>query len=128
MSSDSGSTGNFLSYEDGFGAYSMSKAALNQGLRHLSFELHRKHATEGKGRKTVVLALHPGEVNTDMAKNVDLDWEVKGSIGVEESVRGCLKVIGDKGFGGVDEGGRNGAQEEEGAATFWTWDGRRYPW
>jgi hypothetical protein len=79
-----------------------------------------------------VLALHPGEVSTDMAANVSLDWEVKGEIGVEESVRGCLGVIGEKGFGGVDEGGQNTAPEgkgdEEGAATFWTWDGRRYPW
>jgi NAD(P)-dependent dehydrogenase (short-subunit alcohol dehydrogenase family) len=41
-SSDSGSTTNFLSYEDGFGAYSASKAALNQGLRHMAAELQRK--------------------------------------------------------------------------------------
>lgn len=68
-----------------------------------------------------------------MAKDVNLPWEIKGVIEVDESVKGCLKVIGEKGKGGVDEGGRattwaSGNQEEDGAATFWTWDGRRYPW
>lgn len=33
ISSDSGSAGAFRAEEDGFGAYAMSKAALNQGLR-----------------------------------------------------------------------------------------------
>jgi NAD(P)-dependent dehydrogenase (short-subunit alcohol dehydrogenase family) len=63
ISSDSGSTGAFLSHEDGFGAYSASKAALNQGLRHLACELHRKHV-KGEREKTVVLALHPGSFNS----------------------------------------------------------------
>jgi hypothetical protein len=41
-----------------------------------------------------------------------------------------LKVIAEKGKGGADEGGRMsaGGKQEEGAATFWTWEGRRYPW
>ncbi|QSZ33689.1 hypothetical protein DSL72_005260 [Monilinia vaccinii-corymbosi] len=129
ISSDSGSATNFRSFEDGFAAYAASKAALNMGLRHLAAELHRKNDPAAP----IVLALHPGEVNTDMAKDVDLPWEVKGVIEVEESVRGCLKVIGEKGKGGVDDGGRatswaSGKLEEDGAATFWTWDGRRYPW
>ncbi|TVY24375.1 putative oxidoreductase [Lachnellula hyalina] len=145
ISSDSGSAQAFLSHEDGFGAYAASKAALNQGLRHLSFEMHRKYVASkslnesgGGGKsgsakgKTVVLALHPGEVSTDMVADINLGWEVKGVIGVRESVSGCLGVIGEKGFGGVDEGGwssvEEGREDEEGAATFWTWDGRRYPW
>ncbi|RDW79542.1 hypothetical protein BP6252_04180 [Coleophoma cylindrospora] len=128
ISSDSGSTTNFRSFEDGFGAYAASKAALNQGLRHLAAEVHRKHPNP-----PVVLALHPGEVTTDMAANVEVDWEVKGVIGPEESIECMLKVIEEKGAGGADEGGRvsmakDGLEEETGAATFWTWDGRRYPW
>jgi NAD(P)-dependent dehydrogenase (short-subunit alcohol dehydrogenase family) len=58
MSSDSGSAGRFLDYEDGFAAYAASKAALNQALRHMAAELRRER------RETVVLALHPGEVST----------------------------------------------------------------
>lgn len=81
----------------------------------------------------MVLALHPGEVATDMAANVDLAWEVEGIITPEESVRCMLKVIHEKGFGGADEGGvvsrRNeGVKGEVGEASFWTWEGRRYPW
>ena len=84
---------------------------------------------ERKG-KTEVLALHPGEVSTDMAANVEVGWEIKGGIDVHESVRGCLGVIGEEGAGGVGEGGRSSGdgKGEEGEATFWTWDGRRYPW
>ncbi|KAG4436793.1 hypothetical protein IFR05_007727 [Cadophora sp. M221] len=131
-SSDSGSTTNFLSFEDGFGAYAASKAALNQGLRHLSAELHRKSLSDSTyQKKTVVLAVHPGEVSTDMA-NVAVDWEIEGIISPQESVKCMLKVIAEKGYGGVDEGGvstaREEGKEEDGAATFWTWEGRRYPW
>jgi NAD(P)-dependent dehydrogenase (short-subunit alcohol dehydrogenase family) len=61
ISSDSGSTTNFLAYEDGFAAYSASKAALNQMLRHMAEELKRRG---GKWAEICVLALHPGEVHT----------------------------------------------------------------
>jgi hypothetical protein len=69
---------------------------------------------ERKGSETVVLALHPGEVNTDMAKEVDLGWEVKGQMTPEQSVRKCIGVIEGKGSG--DSG------------TFWTWEDEVYPW
>lgn len=88
----------------------------------------------GAGTKApVVLAIHPGEVMTDMAANVGVDWDVEGIIGPEESIRCMLRVIGEKGWGGLDEGGRayalaEGRRVEEGVASFWTWDGRRYPW
>jgi NAD(P)-dependent dehydrogenase (short-subunit alcohol dehydrogenase family) len=126
ISSDSGSTANFRSFEDGFAAYGASKAALNQGLRHLAAELHR---SKGSAAPTV-LALHPGEVTTDMAANVNLDWDIDGIISPKESISCMLKVIAEKGKGGVDEGGRmtSGGKLEEGAATFWTWEGRRHPW
>ncbi|KAH8817306.1 putative short-chain dehydrogenase [Xylogone sp. PMI_703] len=108
MSSDSGSTQLFRDQEDGFAAYAASKAALNQALRHMAAELKRK------GSKTVILALHPGEVLTDMA-NIDVSWEIEGGqMSAEESVRGLLDVIPAK---GLDQSG-----------TFWTWDNREHPW
>jgi NAD(P)-dependent dehydrogenase (short-subunit alcohol dehydrogenase family) len=61
ISSDSGSTTVFRDDEDGFGAYSASKAALNQMLRHMAAELTRRG---GKWKDTCVLAMHPGEVQT----------------------------------------------------------------
>jgi hypothetical protein len=104
-------------------------------MRHLAAELHRKaQAQEAQRKKApVVLAIHPGEVMTDMAANASLDWDVEGIIGVEESVGCVLKVIKEKGFGGVDESGRisgktEGRRLEDGEATFWTWEGKRYPW
>ncbi|KAG0649151.1 putative oxidoreductase [Hyphodiscus hymeniophilus] len=126
ISSDSGSTTNFRSFEDGFAAYAASKAALNQGLRHLAAELQR---SKGRAAPTV-LALHPGEVTTDMAASVSLDWDVEGIISPGESISCMLKVIAEKGKGGIDEGGHASAagKQEEGVATFWTWEGRRYPW
>nr|OQO16632.1 hypothetical protein B0A51_14789 [Rachicladosporium sp. CCFEE 5018] len=107
ISSDSGSAQRFRPEEDGFAAYAASKAALNQSLRHMAAELQRK------GSGVIVLAIHPGEVKTDMA-NVDLGWEVEGQIEVDESVRGCVRVI---------EGRSN-----DDTGTFWTWEGQQYPW
>nr|POE96406.1 putative oxidoreductase c24b10.20 [Quercus suber] len=101
MSSDSGSAQAFRAQEDGFAAYAASKAALNQGLRHLAAELRRQ------GDETVVLALHPGEVKTEMA-DVELPWEVEGQMTVEQSVRACRRTIEGK-----------GAQH---SGTFWTWE------
>ena len=80
-----------------------------------------------------MLAIHPGEVMTDMAANVEVGWDVEGIIRVEESVECVLRVVGEKGKGGSDEGGKvNGQKEgrkvESGEASFWTWEGNRYPW
>lgn len=61
ISSDSGSTSQFLDFEDGFGAYGASKCALNQMLRHMAAELGR---SKEKKHDTIILALHPGEVET----------------------------------------------------------------
>jgi NAD(P)-dependent dehydrogenase (short-subunit alcohol dehydrogenase family) len=91
MSSDSGSHGNFREMEDGFAAYAASKAALNMAVRHLAAELKRKDDD------TIILAMHPGEVATDMA-NVQLPWEVQGIISAEESVRRMIEVIKSKGI------------------------------
>lgn len=109
MSSDSGSAQRFREMEDGFAAYAASKAALNMAVRHLAAELSRKDGDEA----TVVLALHPGEVATDMG-NIETSWTVDGIISPEESVRGMLRVIRSKGI--------------ENSGTFWTWEGEEYPW
>ncbi|KAF6240645.1 hypothetical protein HO173_001317 [Letharia columbiana] len=107
MSSDSGSATDFRDFEDGFAAYAASKAALNQMLRHMASELARKRYI------TTILAMHPGEVATDMA-NVSLGWEVEGIINADESVAGMLRVVEQKTI--LDTG------------TFWTWEGNRHPW
>lgn len=100
ISSDSGSASSFNDFEDGFAAYAASKAALNQSLRHMAAELRRK------GSGTTVIALHPGEVKTDMA-DIDVAWEVHGQMSAAESVGQCLETIKSK------------TSEDHG--TFWTW-------
>lgn len=107
MSSDSGSAQLFRENEDGFAGYAASKAALNQALRHMAAELKRKDDD------TIILAMHPGEVATDMG-NIETPWTVDGIISPEESVRGMLSVIESRDV--MDSG------------TFWTWEGKQYPW
>lgn len=129
MSSDSGSMADFREYEDGFAAYGASKAALNMMLRHMAVELKRrgqekenematdwqsKTGGRDKGVKVwqseiCVLAMHPGEVSTDMA-NVELGWDVEGVITAEESVRDMLRVLE--------------ARSSKDSGTFWRWDGK----
>ena len=89
--------------EDGFAAYAASKAALNMSLRHMAAELKRI------GDRTIILALHPGEVSTDMT-NINVTWEVEGQITPKESVAACIEIIESKGIG--DSG------------TFWTWENK----
>lgn len=103
ISSDSGSAQDFRDFEDGFAAYAASKAALNHMLRHMAAELKRK------GNNTTIVALHPGEVKTDMA-NIDLGWDVEGQMSPTESVSACICVIETK---GIDDSG-----------TFWTWENK----
>ena len=142
MSSDSGSMADFREYEDGFAAYGASKAALNMMIRHMAAELKRRGqkkaeeahkdlqsqtqtytgldggGTQGRSvrpweSEICVLAMHPGEVSTDMA-NVDLGWEVEGVISAEESVKCMLDVLGRR--------------EKDDSGTFWRWDGKQHPW
>lgn len=89
--------------EDGFAAYAASKAALNMAVRHLAAELKRKDDD------TIILAMHPGEVATDMA-NVQLPWEVQGIISAEESVAKMIEVIQSKGI--------------QHSGTFWTYENK----
>lgn len=107
MSSDSGSAQSFRAMEDGFAAYAASKAALNMMLRHMAVELQREKAD------TTILAIHPGEVATDMA-DIDVGWEVGGQMTPQESVRALIPVIESK--------------KPEDSGTFWTWKNEQYPW
>jgi len=103
MSSDSGSVGNFHEREDGFAGYAASKAALNMAIRHMAAELKRKDDD------TIILAMHPGEVATDLA-NVQVPWQVQGIITPEESVSKMIDVIQSKGI--------------QHSGTFWTWENK----
>ncbi|KAF5230161.1 hypothetical protein FAUST_9954 [Fusarium austroamericanum] len=107
ISSDSGSTTNFLGHEDGYAAYAASKSALNQALRHMALELKRRG---GKWTETCILALHPGEVNTAM-NSIDIPWDCGPLLEADESVRGMLNVVEEK--------------KSEDSGTFWCWDGRQ---
>ena len=105
ISSDSASGTRFNDYEDGFGAYAASKAALNQMARHMAEEMKRN------GKATTILMIHPGEVNTDMAKSIELPWEIEAEqLSPEDSVKACVKTIESKGL--------------QDTGTFWTWDNR----
>lgn len=72
-------------------------------LRHMAAELKRK------GSNITILALHPGEVKTDMA-NIDLGWDVEGQMTPTESVFACIKVIESK--------------STQDTGTFWTWENK----
>lgn len=132
MSSDSGSMADFREYEDGFAAYGASKAALNMMIRHMAAELKRRASSKEEDAKSdwqsrvtakreiepwesevCVLAMHPGEVSTDMA-NIEVGWDVEGVITAEDSVRDMLKVLEDK--------------NARYSGTFWRWDGTQHPW
>lgn len=82
----------------------------------MAAEIHRKNID------TVVLALHPGEVMTDMS-NIEVDWFVEGVITPKQSVEGMLEVIAKKGKHISEHDTAN-----KGKATFWTWEGKEYPW
>lgn len=93
--------------EDGFAAYAASKAALNMAIRHMAAELKRKDDD------TIILAMHPGEVQTDM-QNINVSWDVQGIITPEESVKKMMDVIQSKGI--------------QHSGTFWTYENQPYPW
>jgi len=98
-------------------------------VRHLDAELrhrqkqslaHQTSTSSGRGEKEEILpssrrpisvfALHPGEVATDMASNVNVPWTVEGVLSVRESVEGCLRTIE--------------ARRVEESGTVWTWEGK----
>ncbi|KAM0127382.1 hypothetical protein ACHAO1_009555 [Botrytis cinerea] len=121
--SDSCGSASAQSFIWGLAAYSASKAALNMGLRHLAVETHKELGPEAP----VILALHTAEIGADLGPNPAELTEA------QISVRGCLKIIREKGKYGIDEGGKStawamGVIEDPEAATLWTWNGLRHPW
>ncbi|KAK5008057.1 hypothetical protein LTR28_004488, partial [Elasticomyces elasticus] len=99
MSSDSGSAQNFREMEDGYAFedafYDGRKDAdetvqlcrirsVQSGAQPDAPELKRKDDD------TIILAMHPGEVSTDMA-NIEVGWEVEGIITAQESVSAMIK-------------------------------------
>ncbi|KAL9087914.1 MAG: hypothetical protein Q9165_006476 [Trypethelium subeluteriae] len=62
---------------------------------------------------TIILAMHPGEVATEMT-NIDIAWQVEGIITPEQSVASMINVIQSKGI--------------QHSGTFWTWEDKLYPW
>ena len=106
MSSDSGSQGDFREHEDGFAAYAASKSALNMAIRHMASELKRKDDD------TIIIAMHPGEVATDMS-NIGVPWPVK-MITPEESVGKMITVIQSKLI--------------QHSGTFWTYENTPHSW
>ncbi|POS87158.1 hypothetical protein EPUL_003520 [Erysiphe pulchra] len=131
ISSGSTSAENFKAL-DGFGVYSASIAALNQGIRHIAAELQRETPAEGT-RSPVILATHPGDIRIETAYNPYLQWKERSAITTPEITKSILKIIKEKGYGGMDEGGwmtaeKEGGRFENGEASFWTWEGKRYLW
>jgi NAD(P)-dependent dehydrogenase (short-subunit alcohol dehydrogenase family) len=83
----------------GYYGYRASKSALNMFSKSLSVDL--------KERGISVLLLHPGYVKTDMTHH-------KGDIEVNESVKGMIKIVEEKGL--------------ESTGTFWHTDGDSLSW
>lgn len=103
MSSRMGSVG--ANTAGGGYAYRASKAALNAVVKSLSVDVP----------EVVVLAMHPGRVETglvgenmlpwclrDRGANVRVEWKEEGAMSPEESLQTCLKVI--EGAGLKDSG------------------------
>jgi len=97
ISSDAGSLQNKT--EGGYYCYCCSKAALNMLTRTLANDL--------RGDGIIVVAVHPGWVQTDMGgKNAKLT--------IPESVRHLIRLIN--------------ALTQDDTGQFYSYDGSRYPW
>ena len=101
---------NLIGTSTGFGAWGSN----NSSTTSPTTSQYQHQPPQEPPQRTTILAIHPGEVATDMASNVELSWEVEGIIGVEESVSGVLNTVE-----------RLGPEE---TGSFWTWDGRRHLW
>ncbi|CCU74160.1 CsgA protein [Blumeria hordei DH14] len=119
--------------QGGCAAYATCRAALIQGLKHLAVEKHQKTLREGL-KIPIVLVIHPIEVPTAETFLRDNQEERMPSIiSAQESTRSMLRIIKEKGCGGVDEGGwmtaeKEGKTVQNGEASFWTWEGKRKWW
>jgi NAD(P)-dependent dehydrogenase (short-subunit alcohol dehydrogenase family) len=92
----------------GWYAYRASKAAQNMFTRNLSIELPRRH------RGTLVVALHPGTVDTDLSAPFQSRVPDEQLFDSSRAARQLIGVI--DGLAATDNGG------------FFAWDGQRIPW
>ncbi len=92
----------------GWYAYRASKAAQNMFTRNLSIELGRRN------RKLVVLALHPGTVDTDLSKPFQGNVKPEKLFSRERAARQLLAIM------------RSATPEQTG--SFIAWDGQPIPW
>lgn len=106
MSARVGSIGD--NYLGGWYGYRASKAALNQFTRTMSIEMGRK------APETVVVALHPGTVDTGLSEPFQANVSPEKLFSVERAVDQLMEVIG--GLGPDDSGG------------FFAWDGQPVEW
>lgn len=106
MSARVGSIGD--NYLGGWYGYRASKAALNQFTRTMSIEMGRK------APETVVVALHPGTVDTALSEPFQGNVKPEKLFSVERAVDQLLDVL--DGLGPDDTGG------------FFAWDGQAIEW
>lgn len=92
----------------GWYAYRASKAAQNQFTKGLSIELRRKN------RNIIVVALHPGTVDTDLSAPFQRGVKPEKLFSRERAARQLLEVIE-----GLDENDNGG---------FFAWDGQPIEW
>lgn len=92
----------------GWYAYRASKAAQNQFTRTMGIELRRMNP------KIVVVALHPGTVDTELSRPFQRNVPPEKLFSVERAVRQLLRVI--EGLQPEDHGG------------FFAWDGQPIAW
>ena len=92
----------------GWYAYRASKAAQNQFTKGLSIELRRRN------RHIVVVALHPGTVDTDLSAPFQKGVKPERLFSKERAARQLLEVLE-----GLDESANGG---------FFAWDGQPIEW
>ena len=93
----------------GWYAYRGSKAAQNLFTRNLSIELGRL------SKRVIVLALHPGTVDTDLSAPFQRNVPEERLFSVERAARQLLEIV-DHASRDTHHGG------------FFAWDGAPIPW
>lgn len=93
----------------GWYGYRASKAAQNMFTRNLAIELGRR------SKQIVVLALHPGTVNTGLSKPFQRSVKPAQLFEVDRATRQLLAVV-------------DGAGRETHHGGFFAWDGAPIPW
>lgn len=92
----------------GWYGYRASKAAQNMFTKNLAIELGRKY------KQLVVLALHPGTVDTDMSRPFTANYDADKLFDVERAAKQLLGICDD-------------ARPED-SGRFVAWDGQAIEW